>query len=188
MTQAVDRSGNNSKVSQTLDWDAELANRQSWLRGVISAQVFEAQAVDDIFQEVAAAAVEQRAPIADPTKVRGWLYRLAVVHAARYRRRMARKRRHEAGYAQSHDPGKHSSAGDIPLAWLLQKERRQMVQAALRQLAPGDAQLLRLKYFESKSYRELARLLQISEKAVDGRLHRARQRLREKLAVLSNEE
>ena len=38
----------------------------------------EPQAVDEVMQEVSLAAVRQKAPINDPSKVAAWLYRLAV--------------------------------------------------------------------------------------------------------------
>lgn len=43
------------------------------------------QAVDEVMQEVSLAAVRQKAPLHDPTKVAPWLYRLAVTQALLYR-------------------------------------------------------------------------------------------------------
>ncbi|MHC4402168.1 MAG: RNA polymerase sigma factor [Planctomycetota bacterium] len=177
---------NNGHDGPSIDWAEELAAHRGWLRSVIAARLGEGQAVDDVFQEVALAAVEQRSPIADPARVAAWLYRLAVVHATRYRRKVARRRRHErraAGIRRSAD-----QAEEIPLEWLLRKERRDLVQAALGRLAGRDAEILILKYFERWSYRTLAERLDISEKAVDARLHRARGRLRAELKNLLDEE
>jgi len=55
---------------------------------------------------------------------------------------------------------------------------------AIKRLARRDAEILLLKYTEDWSYRDLAERLNISESAVEARLHRARQRLRSELAVL----
>ena len=54
---------------------------------------------------------------------------------------------------------------------------------ALTRLPPRDAEVLILKYAEGWSYRELAEHLGQSEPAVESRLHRARQRLRQELTA-----
>jgi len=185
MARAIPPGSNRGDSPPTVDWPRELAQHAPWLRAVIASQGVEPDGVEDIYQDVAAAAIEQRAPLADATKSRGWLYRLAVIHAARHRRRCARRRRHEANFAQQ----QHSTGDeDIPIVWLLSRERHELLRAALARLASDDAALLHEKYFENRSYRDLARQLGISEKAVDARLHRARQRLRRELEQLSGEE
>jgi RNA polymerase sigma-70 factor (ECF subfamily) len=181
MARAIPPSGEAGPSPASVDWPSELAAHAPWLRAVIASQGVERSAVEDVFQEVAAAAIEQRSPLADATKARGWLYRLAVIQAARHRRRWARRRRHEAKFAQELERSAGDEDHDIPVVWLLSEERRELLRAALARLPQGDAELLRLKYFESRSYRDLAVQLKISEKAVDSRLHRARQRLRSEL-------
>lgn len=164
-------------ASAGFDWEQELETHRGWLCAVIAAQSVEPDVVEDILQEVAAAAIEQRSPVREPDRLRGWLYRLAVIQSARHRRRRARQRRHEGKLAelQEHTNG-HST--EIPLVWLLSQERRELVQQALQRLLPDEAALLKAKYFENRSYRSLAEELGISEKAVDARLYRARTRLR----------
>ena len=54
----------------------------------------------------------------------------------------------------------------------------------MKQLVRRDAEILLLKYTEDWSYRDLAGRMGISESAVEARLHRARQRLRNELAAL----
>lgn len=175
-------------MARPVDWARELDVHQSWLRKVILVRTGEPQAVDDVFQQVALAAVEQRAPIADPTKTAAWLHRLAVVKAARYCRQQGRSRRALGAFAEHtlHAGGNGQAAG--LLEWLLRKERHQMLRHALSQLAGRDAEILMLKYGERWTYRQIAERLNISEKAVDRRLDRARQRLREHLAALGIEE
>ena len=53
---------------------------------MILARTGEMQAVEEVFQRVALAAIEQAASLLDPSKAAPWLHRLAVVQAARYRR------------------------------------------------------------------------------------------------------
>src|SRR5438552_18863261 len=76
-----------------IDWERCLAVNQSWLRRVIFARTGEPQAVEEVWQQVALAAVEQRWPLTNPEKVAPWLHRLAVIAAARYCRQAGRLRR-----------------------------------------------------------------------------------------------
>jgi RNA polymerase sigma factor (sigma-70 family) len=171
-----------------VDWDRELSMHAGWLRKVIYARTGEAQAVDDVFQQVALAAVEQRAPLADPTKAAAWLHRLAVVKAARYRRQQGRSRRAFHGLVRQTSQVSLNGDGTGLLGWLLLKERHELVRLALTQLPGRDAEILVLKYGERWSYRRIGERLGISEKAVDRRLDRARQRLRQQLAELGIDE
>src|SRR5688572_30240728 len=79
--------------STAIDWGRCLMEHAEWLRQVILARTGEPQAVDEVWQQVALAAVTQRSPLADPAKIAPWLHRLAVVLSARYRRQQGRSRR-----------------------------------------------------------------------------------------------
>jgi RNA polymerase sigma-70 factor (ECF subfamily) len=168
-----------------IDWQAVLAQHQRWLRTVVLARVREPQAVDEVMQEVALAAVKQAAPLANAEKVAPWLYRLAVLQALLYRRKCGRRRRLAVRYAEQveRSNGQPSATPD-PLSWLLAKERRSLIHRALSHLAPRDAEILLLKYTEDWNYHRIAGHLGISHAAVEARLHRARARLRQELAAL----
>lgn len=170
-------------LPQPMDWGACLTAHEHWLRKVILARTGERQAVDEVFQQVALAAVEQRSPLADAGKAPAWLHRLAVVCAARYRRKLGRGRKAMAAVAEHR---RHESNGHAPdlLAWLSCQERQEQTRQALAQLAGRDAEVLLLKYGERWSYRQIAERLGITEKAVDTRLVRARERLRKELVKL----
>lgn len=163
-----------------VDWGACLATHEPWLRKVIFARTGELHIIDEVFQQVALAALEQRSPLTDPAKVAPWLHRLAVIYSARHRRKLGRGRRAMLG---AHERQLHRANGhsvDL-LSWLVAKERREQTQAALAVLSGRDAEVLLLKYGERWSYRQIAERLGISEKAVDMRLLRARDRLRQVL-------
>jgi len=163
-----------------VDWGRCLSEHEGWLRGVILARTGEPQAVDDVWQELSLAAVEQRAPLADPAKAPAWLYRVAVVRSIRYRRQQARRRKRLTRLAS--ESNGHVSLADDPAGWLLREECRQLVREALGRLAGRDAEILLLKYHERWSYRQIATVLGISESATDARVFRARERLRRELA------
>jgi len=169
-----------------IDWQAALAQHNRWLRTVILARVREPQAVDEVLQEVALAAIKQAAPIAERSKIAPWLYRLAVLQALLYRRKCGRRRRLHGRYTEEIQTGERGSSGEIdPLGWLLAEERRKLVRQALSHLAPRDAEILLLKYTEDWNYHQIADHLGISHAAVEARLHRARTRLRQELAALN---
>ena len=166
-----------------IDWSAALAQHDRWLRTIVLARVRERQAVDEVMQEVALAAVRQSAPLLDVAKVAPWLYRLAVRQSLLHRRKCGRKRKLEAGYAEQGLPVLSRPMAD-PLAWLIADERRTLIRQALGRLAARDREILLLKYTESWNYHQIAAHVGASHSAIEARLHRARQRLREELAVL----
>ena len=171
-----------------MDWQLALAQHDQWLRTILAARLRDRDAVEEVLQEVALAAVRQAAPIQDPTKVAPWLYRLAVTHVLLYRRKLGRRRKLADRFAERVPPTEHDPATPDPLAWLLADERRRLLRQALARLAPRDVEILLLKYTENWSYHHIAAHLGISHSAVETRLHRARARLREELATLEPSE
>jgi RNA polymerase sigma factor (sigma-70 family) len=166
------------------DWGSTLAVHERWLRRVVASRLGEPQAVEEVMQDVAVAALAQRSPLRDPTRAAVWLYRLAVRHVLIYRRKSGRRRGLIDRYAARQDTIK-PVASTSPLAWLLRDERQKLVQEALGKLSPRDAELLVLKYAEGFSARELAERLGATIPTIEARLHRARGRLRAELAALS---
>jgi RNA polymerase sigma factor (sigma-70 family) len=168
-----------------IDWQSVLAQHDRWLRTVVAARVRERFAVDEVMQEVSLAAVAQRAPLLDPSKVAPWLYRLAVMQSLLYRRKLGRRRRLVERVAERNRPTEGDNGEADPLEWLLAEERRKLIRAAIARLPGREAEILLLKYTEDWSYRDLARHLGIGESAVEARLHRARKKLRTELTALN---
>ena len=173
-----------TRSTPPIDWPRELAQHERWLRTVLAARLGERQAVDDCMQEVSLAAVRQRSPLVDVSRVAPWLYRLAVTQALLYRRKQGRRRKLVDRHAERVRPGEADSRTLDPLEWLLADERREMIRRAIARLGKRDAEILLLKYTEDWSYHQLAEHLGISHSAVEARLHRARRRLRQELAAL----
>src|SRR4051812_46816003 len=74
------------------DWGSTLAVNERWLRRVVASRLGEPQAVEEVMQDVALAAITQRSPLRDPARAAVWLYRLAVRHVLIYRRKSGRRR------------------------------------------------------------------------------------------------
>jgi len=168
----------------SIDWPSVLAEHGHWLRTVICARLGEPQAVEEVMQEVSLAAVRQQAPLSDADKVAPWLYQLAVRQTLLYRRKQGRRRKMIGAYAERFRPDEADNRQTDPLSWLLAEERGVQVRAAMSRLPRRDAEILMLKYNEDWSYKALAEHLGISHSAVEARLHRARQRLRDELATV----
>lgn len=168
-------------ATMEIDWGQALTEHGRWLRAVVLARVRESQAVEEVMQNVALAACEQSrdatASLSDPAKIAPWLYRVAIRQALLYRRKQGRTRKLEDACAERSE----SRAVVDPLSWLLNRERQELVRQALASLSARDAEVLMLKYAENWSYRELAQRLDLSEAAIEARLHRARSRLRQAL-------
>jgi RNA polymerase sigma-70 factor (ECF subfamily) len=165
-----------------LNWGALLATHERWLRTAIFARLGDRQAADEVYQELAVAVVGRPASAEGPANVSAWLYQIALRQTLLFRRRQGRRQRLTLRYADR--GGDKSANGEVsdPLGWLLLIERRRAVREALGSLPARDAEILLLKYTEDWSCRDMAAHLGVSETAIEARLHRARQRLREALA------
>ena len=169
-------------LATPIDWAAELAAHDRWLRLVVRARLGDCQSVDEVMQELALAAVSARRPLRDPGRLPAWLYRLAVRQVLLFRRRLGRQRKLVDRFAEHQHPVTGVDPAPDPLAWLVRAERVQLVRSALDRLPPRDAEILLLKYAENLSSRELSERLGVSVSAVEPRLCRVREKLRGRLA------
>lgn len=174
----------NGRAASHSFWEGALAEHGPWLKQVIRLRVGEPQAVDEIWQEIACHAIG-RSGLQFPTNVAAWLYRTAVRQALLFRRKAGRQRKLLERYGHR---ANSSTSDSCPLSWLMATERHAMVRAALDRLPVRDAQVLVLKYSEDRTYQEIATHLGASASAIEARLHRARQRLRNSLVQLDPRE
>lgn len=174
-------SGAATGATAPVDWSRALGEHEHWLRTVIFSRVGQRHAVDEVFQEVALAAVRQSAPLRELSKVAPWLYRIALTQCLLFRRKMGRGRKLIAGYQEKGPVTEHDPSNHDPLVWLLADERQRLVRQGLLKLANRDREILLLKYTENWSYHQLASHLGLGHSAVEARLHRARAKLRNEL-------
>lgn len=134
-------------------------------------------AVQDVVAEVYVVAWRRRRQLpADGEEAVLWLLSIArrvLANQARGQRRWFRLLRKVAEQAQPPTTSLPHDVGDE-------------LAAALAQASSADRELLRLAYWDDLPRQEIATVLGISVGAVDTRLHRARQRLRERLAAVSH--
>ena len=167
-----------------------------WLRTVALARLRDRDAVEEVLQNTAVAAMDAQRRGISVQRPESWLYRVLVRQCLLHRRRLGRRRQLTQRFKQHavtssaqvengegrdiHAAVTRESAVD-PLRWLLADERRGMVREALQTLPTGDAEVLLLKHVENWTYRRIAEHLGVSQSTVESRLFRARRRLRIRL-------
>ncbi|MEQ1828844.1 MAG: RNA polymerase sigma factor [Pirellula sp.] len=169
-----------SPSKPSIDWSQALENNRSWLATVIRARLADRQAAEDVFQEVALAAIAQPSRPTDPSKVAPWLYRIALRKVINHHRATGRRRRLLDGAIASGRIREHS-AEPAPGEWLMKAESLSNVASVLKTLSPQDRQILLLKYTEGWGYQDLSEHLGISIKTVEYRLLKARKSLRARI-------
>jgi len=133
--------------------------------------------VDDVVQDVFLAAWRHQHRFRGEASVATWLSAVTINRCrSQHRRRLLRLR----WLREWH----HSATSPAVSAETDRDESDQRVRSAVAALNAKDREVIVLFYLEELSLVQMASLLKISSNAVGVRLHRARQRLREKLKAL----
>jgi RNA polymerase sigma factor (sigma-70 family) len=169
------------------DWHLALAQHDCWPRTVAFARLRNSDSVDEVMQNVALAVLKPDHKSIPADGVAPWLYRIVVRQCLLLRRQWGRRTRLQQQYAESAGSKVAIETQDA-LHWLLAGERQTLVRQALAMLSARDSEVLLLKYTQQWSYGQIAKHLGVSVSAVEGRLHRARRRLRSELATLNYRE
>ncbi len=141
-------------------------------------------AADDLAQEVFIKAYFSLPRFKARSEFGTWLYRIAVNNAKDY----LRKNRSRLRDVSIEDVGEQRLASDEKSHEDVrsEEERRALVLAALERLPEKYRVILTLRDIEGMSYEDIARILDLSPGTVDSRLHRARQKLRQRLTPVTN--
>jgi len=131
---------------------------------------------EDVFAEAFLARERFRGSFDDRAKVGPWLVGIARNLRRAHARREARRATTGLEDVELASPASESATGA--------DDRAQLVRAAVERLGEEHRQVIFVCYFEERSVRHAAALLGISEKAVEGRLYRARLELRRRLRDL----
>jgi RNA polymerase sigma-70 factor (ECF subfamily) len=143
--------------------------------------------VDDVVQDVFLAALEHLHAFRGDASIETWLTTVALNRCRTHRRRqlfrlrwLSRfKNRAACGFADAAAPDPAAGSPDVRA---LREEIAATVRSAVQALSAKDREVIVLFYLEELPAARIAELLSISRGAVDVRLHRARQGLKEKLA------
>jgi RNA polymerase sigma-70 factor (ECF subfamily) len=165
--------------------DSSSFAHRRWLKTVLVARSGDPSAADDLLQEVLLAAEKSRRNGQSPRELRPWLYRVAVRQALLHRRKLGRQRR-LLNRLQVENLAREEPVA--PHEWIVSREREELVRQALARLPPRDSEILMLKYTENWNCQQIAEHQGVSHSAVEGRLHRARKRLRTYLIAMNLDE
>jgi len=142
--------------------------------------------VDDLMQQLWLRARLQARALRDPNP-EPWLWRIA----RNLLREHYRPRSRTPGDEPLAQPdlarrlAQRFDTEDLPPETIARKEVQDQLLLAITEMTGDEQTLLIGRYFEGRTHTELAAILNISERAVEGRLYRARIALREKLAHLA---
>ncbi len=156
-----------------------LTREEAPLRRVIQRYVRDAATVDDVFQEVSLKVLRRLDSVREPAAVRGWLFQLARNASLDYLRREDRR-----SHGSSESLAEHRASGDLgrsPSDHFLSAERIEAVRRALTKLPESQREVIRLRVEEGLDHEAIAARLGISRQAVEVRLCRGRQTLKDQL-------
>ena len=146
------------------------------LRYVIGGILQDPQDAEDCLSEVSLS-LWQKLESFDPAKgsLSTWLTAVARNTALNHWKARARHQSHLAEPDQ--EPADHAT----PEQEVLRKERAEQLRAAVTHLPEADRKLFYRRYYYLQPVSQIAAELGLSQRAVEGRLYRLRQRLRQEL-------
>ena len=130
---------------------------------------------EDLYQDIALGLWQAIPRFRGEASERTWLYRIAHNIAIST---LDSRRRRERRELPMTDPVERASTAENPSQALVAEERRQAMQAAIRELPAIDKQII-LLHLEGLSYQEIEQVSGLSESAIASRLSRIRDRLTE---------
>ncbi|MHB1309967.1 MAG: RNA polymerase sigma factor [Limisphaerales bacterium] len=124
---------------------------------------------EDVAQQVFVLLAHKAGRLTGRVVISGWLYRTACHLASETIRRETRRQRREQQAVEAMNPT------DTPAVW---RELEPLLDDAMAGLSEADRDAVVLRYFESKSLREVGAALGVSEDTAQKRLSRAVEKLR----------
>jgi RNA polymerase sigma factor (sigma-70 family) len=143
--------------------------------------------VDDLMQQLWLRAFVHAAEVREPNP-EPWLWRIAQNLLREHRRKQVPHSLDgpAADPALARALAEQFDTENLPDEVLARQEVQDQLLLALTELPSAEQELLVGFYFEGRSQAELGEKLSISERAVEGRLYRARLALRDRLAHLES--
>ncbi len=170
--------------TKSIDWIARLQANFGWLSRVVYAHVGDAHATEDVLQEMALASASWPQALEGNGAINRWLYAVAGKQAMHCLRTNIRREKRTERYAAAHP--ERSDMPDNPLGRLIASENAAWVREAILELTSRQREVLLLKYFDDLSCREISRRIGIEESTVKRHLADARQRMRQALLKLQD--
>lgn len=139
--------------------------------------VGEANAAEDIAQDVFVRVYQSRHRYTPTAKFSTWLYRIAVNHCLN----AIRARKSQAASLSKEEGRREGEGGEAPDEGIRRSEVRVAVREAIDSLPPSQRMAVLLARFEELSYQEIGEAMGLSLEAVKSLLFRAKESLQERL-------
>lgn len=136
-------------------------------------------ASDIIFSDTFYSVYNSLSKLKKNNNIHGWILQIAFRRLNDYLRKEYKERKKEE-FIDKNDFIKNDIADDF-----IQKEKIVMLNIALETLKPEFQEIIKLKYYENKSQRNIAEHFKIKETTVEGLLSRARKALKKELNKIS---
>lgn len=159
---------------------------EKYLSAVVSVAYYylgEVNAAQDVAQEAFLEAHRGLAGLRDPAKFGRFVYGIGRLRAIY---QLKRRKRGQAAL-QTRAEEERRRVVDTPLETALRRERCDGIRKALSEIPERYSEVLVLKYVDNRSYEEIGQILGLSLAAVDKRLLRGKEMLRESLSRLLEE-
>jgi len=148
--------------------------------------------MEEVVQEAVLKAFVKINQLREAEKLKAWLLRIVVnearMHQRKYRPHLFESLKQDSEDEEEFKPRQFVDWRNIPLKELEQKELRVALTDALNRLEDGYREVFFLRDVQHLSAQETGKMLDLSEAAVNTRLHRARLQLREMLTPLFRSE
>lgn len=137
------------------------------------------EAAMDVTQDVFIKVYQNLASVDLNRPMQPWIYRIAHNEAANYLRSVSRKKE-----SQLEDDQWSAISGDDNSDQLEIEDTKQAILKALDQIAPKYREVLVLYYFEDRSYKEIADMLESSTNTIGTFISRGKKQLEKQLAKI----
>jgi RNA polymerase sigma-70 factor, ECF subfamily len=161
-------------AAQVASFERLVAEEQTYVARLVHRLLGYRDGVDDVVQDVLAAALVAWPKFRGESSARTWLVRIALNQCRRHHRRRLLWR----GLIEKFRRRWLSVATNELRAEAAAHETNERVRCALAALRPCDREVLVLHYLQDLSLSEVAQLVGVSHNAVEVRLSRARKRLK----------
>ncbi len=158
----------------------------SMVKRIVMGKIAQQEIAQELVQETFLHAYLSLNHLRDDSRFKSWLYGIALNVCRNY----LREQRTAVLSLEDMMGGMHYTAFDVfdmmldPQTLVEERELQRFVFDAVQSLSSKDREVTLLFYYEDLGVREIATTLDISIVAVKGRLHRARNQLRELLSAL----
>lgn len=136
---------------------------------------------EDVAQEVFLEVYKSVGGFRKEANFKTWVYRIAINKSIDFLRKQKRRQKISDLRDFFTRKSQKEEADQHPHQKLEDEERKRLLQAQIHGLPDNQKVALVLKHYQKLSNKEIARIMQTSEPAVEGLLHRARENLRRKL-------